>query len=430
MLQVINSSPGDLAPVFDAMLEKAMRLCEAAFGYLATYDGERFHYVGGRGLPPAFANFLREPWEPGSAALRVVRGEAFVHIADLLEGEGTGQGATVRGAIIEMAGARTQLIASLRKDDALLGMFVIYRQEVRPFSDKQIALLQNFAAQAVIAIENARLITETREAFEQQTATAEVLGVINSSPGDLAPVFEAMLDKALRLCEVDIGTLWTFDGEMVHAAAIRGAPPRLTEFLRKGPHRPAKPQQRVLNGERVVQIADVTTTEAYRDGDPVPRAIADLGGVRTLLIVPLRKDDAVLGNFAIYRCEVRPFTEKQIALLENFAAQAVIAMENARDHRDLGGNQQLARRPCPGVRRNAGKGAQPLRYRAGKPGALRRRTFSRGCRPRIVRCLRRHAAAGIPSFRQPGNTAADRGQPFHAYPRSGGDRLLDHEKLG
>jgi class 3 adenylate cyclase len=140
----------------------------------------------------------------------------------------------------------------------------------------------------------------------------------------------SVLEKALRLCEVDIGVLWTYDGEMVHAAAIRGAPPRLAEFLRQGPHRRTKPQQRMMSGENVVQIADATTSEAYRNGDPIPRAIADLGGVRTLLMVPLRKDAAALGNFAIYRREVRPFSDKQIALLRNFATQAVIAMENAR----------------------------------------------------------------------------------------------------
>jgi hypothetical protein len=172
---------------------------------------------------------------------------------------------------------------------------------------------------------------ERDEALAQQVAATEVLQVINASPGDLAPVFDAMLEKALRLCDVDIGTLWIYDGKMVHAAAVRGAPPKLAEFLAKGPYRPAKPQLRVLTGAApLMQIADITATETYRDGDPIPRAIADLGGVRTLLIVPLRKEDTALGNFAIYRREPRPFTDKQIALLQNFAAQAVIAMENAR----------------------------------------------------------------------------------------------------
>src|SRR6195256_1027742 len=214
VLQVINSSPGDLAPVFDAMLEKAMRLCEAAFGVLLTYDGEAFHAVAERGIPAAFSDFLRQPLRaaPGNSAFRMVGGETIVQIADLLGDEATRHGDPARRAVIEMGGARTQLMVALRKESALLGMFVVYRQEVRLFSDKQVALLQNFAAQAVIAMENARLLTETREALEQQTATAEVLGVINSSPGDLAPVWDAMLEKATRLCEGASGILWTYDG--------------------------------------------------------------------------------------------------------------------------------------------------------------------------------------------------------------------------
>src|SRR6516225_3124469 len=332
VLQVINCSPGDLAPVFDAILEKAHDLCGAAHGNLWTYDGEFFHPVATRGNS-RFAEWLRDqssvPPAPGTVLERIVRGEDFLQIADAASDQAFCTSAYSR-EVIEVTGARTTLIISLRKDTTLLGVIFAYRQEVRPFSEKQIALFKSFAAQAVIAMENARLLTETREALEQQTATAEVLGVINSSPGDLAPVFDAILEKALRLCEVDIGVLWTYDGEMVHAAAIRGAPLRLAEFLRQGPYRPTRPQQRVMSGERVVQIADAMASEAYRNGDPIPLAIVDLGGVRTLLIVPLRNDDAPLGNFAIYRREVRPFSEKQIALLQNFAAQAVIAMENAR----------------------------------------------------------------------------------------------------
>jgi GAF domain-containing protein len=329
VLQIINSSPGDLTPVFDAMLDKATTLLGADFGCLLIYENEHYRAVALRNVPPAYAAVLREPLRPGekTTLARIAHGEAVAQISDIAE-LGSDE-PMVKGAL-EIGGFRTVLSVALRRDGALLGAITAYRREVRLFTEKQIALLQNFAAQAVIAIENTRLITETREALEQQTATAAVLGVINSSPGDLAPVFDAMLEKALRLCEVDIGVLWTYDGEMMHAAAIRGAPPRLADFLRQGPHRPTKPQQRVMSGERVVQIADVTTLEAYRNGDPIPRAIADLGGVRTLLIVPLRKDDAALGNVAIYRQEVRPFTDKQIALLQNFAAQAVIAMENAR----------------------------------------------------------------------------------------------------
>src|SRR6516162_4135303 len=197
VLQIINSSPGDLAPVFDVILENAMRLCEAAFGIMNTYDGGRFRTVRLRGAPAPLAEFLLnssapQP-EPDSPPGRIISGEDVAQVEDLLNYKGA---RGPRGqAMVELGGARSYVTVALRRDGRLMGTIAAYRQEVRPFSDKQIALLQNFAAQAVIAMENARLLTETREALEQQTATAEVLQVINSSPGELAPVFDAMLDK-------------------------------------------------------------------------------------------------------------------------------------------------------------------------------------------------------------------------------------------
>jgi signal transduction histidine kinase len=334
VLQVINSSPGDLRPVFDAMLEKAIRLCEATFGVLWTFDGSRFAPAAHYGVPKPFAEFLNGPIEfstSGSYAA-MVRGEDYIQVVDMADSEPYRLGtAPLRRAFVDLGNARTALNLALRKDDQLLGALTIYRQKVRPFSDKQVALLQNFAAQAVIAMENARLITETREALEQQTATAEVLQVINSSPGDLTPVFDAMLDKAIRLCEAAFGSLWTYDGECFHAVAVRNVPAALAEFVRK-PHAagPDTPLGRVVRTKKLVSIADLATDEMYRSGDRWTAAPVELGGARSYLAIPLLKDDALVGALAVSRREVRPFSGKQIALLQNFAAQAVIAMENAR----------------------------------------------------------------------------------------------------
>ena len=331
VLQVINSSPGDLAPVFDAMLGKATTLCEAVYGHLWTYDGQRFHPVAFHG-EPGFGEYIYRRGAvlavPNSPFERILKGERCIHIPDVLKDASYDTSPGFR-EVINAGGIRTQLTVALSKDDVLLGLIVIYRQEVRPFSEKQIALLQNFAAQAVIAIENARLITETREALEQQTATAEVLQVINSSPGDLAPVFDAMLDKAMRLCEAAFGFLSTYDGEHFHAVALHGVPQKFAEGWLSAPYRsgPNTTHDRLIRGERVVHVPDLAA-----DGvdDLRRRAVIEVAGVRSILAVPLRNDSALLGAIHIYRQEVRPFSEKQIALAENFAAQAVIAMENAR----------------------------------------------------------------------------------------------------
>jgi GAF domain-containing protein len=224
---------------------------------------------------------------------------------------------------------RTFLAVPLLKGDTLFGAFVIYRQEVHPFSDRQIGLLENFAAQAVIAMENARLLTETREALEQQTATAEVLQVINSSPGDLEPVFDAILRKAHILCGAEYGVLLTYDGEVFWPAAVHGDRLANSETFRRG-LRPGFGFTKLIRGERLLHIHDMAKLAAEMPDWPVPLALFEISGIRTQLAVPLRRDDKLLGIITANRREVRPFAEKEITLLENFAAQAVIAMENAR----------------------------------------------------------------------------------------------------
>jgi len=312
VLQVINSSPGDLVPVFDAILEKAMSLCEAAHGHIWIYDGERVHLAAVRG-EPRFVEWMHRlgSMRLGSRSLgrpsplgRVVRGEPIAHVADAREEEAYRSNPIFREQV-DVGGLRAILDIGLRKGDALLGIIAVYRQEVRPFTDEQIALLQNFAAQAVIAMENARLITETREALEQQTATAEVLGVINSSPGDLAPVFDAILEKTHTLCGATLGSLFLIDGKLLRAAATHGYPEDLAQRWREGFVVPA----RLLDDSiRWVHNPDLTLVDT-----PTARAVSGRGGVRTSLMLPLRKDGRLLGAISCNRQEVR-LSDKQIAL--------------------------------------------------------------------------------------------------------------------
>jgi GAF domain-containing protein len=332
IVEIINSSSGDPVPVFEAILEKAMRLCGAAFGQLGIYDGERFHTAAQRGVPTAYVEYRKQnppKYGPGTMPQRILDGEWIVHVTDLKEEEVYRLCEPNRRALVDLGEARTSLAVALVKSETVWGYLNIYRTEVRPFSDKQIGLLKNFAAQAVIAIENARLLTENHEALEQQTATVRVLQVINSSPGDLTPVFDAILEKAHTLCGADHGHLTIYDGERFRAVAFRGVPPRFEEMLRQ-PFRPAHGiGERLLAGEPYIQITDMAALIPQLD-DEIGQAAVEFGRIRTLLFVPLRKDKILLGHITAHREEVRAFSEREIALLQNFAAQAVIAMENAR----------------------------------------------------------------------------------------------------
>ena len=235
----------------------------------------------------------------------------------------------VRDALVELGGVRALLQVPLLKDGAVVGFIGIWRREPGVFPDKQIVLLEGFAAQAVIAMENARLLGELREALEQQTATAEVLQVINASPGNLVPVFDAILEKAHRICNFLMGSLVTYDGSNFHNVARRGYAEQAVAAITRARSRPWTAQRALLRGDRLVHIPDLSAY-TWDPDDTEQRPIIESQGLRACLLVPLRKDSALLGYISGFRREAGPFSEKDIALLENFAAQAVIAMESAR----------------------------------------------------------------------------------------------------
>jgi GAF domain-containing protein len=334
VLRVISSSPGELEPVFNAMLEKAVRICGAGFGNLWLREDDSFRIAATHGAPTEYQDYLRrEPIvhpKPETALAQITTTKQAYQIADIAAAPTFGD--NLRIATIKLAGARTLVGVPMLKDNEVIGVLAIYRQEVRPFTDKQIELVTNFAAQAVIAIENTRLLNELRESLEQQTATSEVLRVISSSPGELNPVFRAMLDSAVRICEAQYGQMFLYNGKEFRAVATKDLPTAWAEFLEHNsisPH-PKTSLGRALMTKQVVHIADVRTDDGYIQRHPGLVAVVELGGARTLMIVPMLKENEVVGAIGIYRQEVRPFTDKQIALVQNFAAQAVIAIENTR----------------------------------------------------------------------------------------------------
>jgi len=345
VLQVISSSPGQLEPVFQAILENATRICEAKFGMLYLWEREGQYRVAAlHGAPPRLAKERRRGTvirsAPGSILGRVAQMKHTVHIADVRAEKNhiDPPPAFTPSGIAIYGGARTALAVPMLKEGQLIGAFAIYRQEVRPFTDKQIELITSFANQAVIAIENTRLLSELRqrtddlsESLEQQTATSEVLRVISSSPGELEPVFRAMLANAVRICEAKFGTLYLREGDGFRAVAMHNAPAAYVEARATIVHPPPDTSLgQAAMTKRAAQVADVKQTKGYVEGNPFTVSAVDAGGYRTVLSVPMLKEGELIGAIAIHRQEVRPFTDKQIELVQNFANQAVIAIENTR----------------------------------------------------------------------------------------------------
>ena len=331
VLQVISSSPGDLQPVFEAMLANATQLCEASYGVMWLREGDAFRSAAIHGpLPEAYVQQWRSGTlvrtGPDAPMMVVAQTRQPVQVLDMRESRAYLDGDPLPVAAVDVAGIRTLLSVPMFKDYEVIGAITIYRKEVRPFTDKQIELVTNFASQAVIAIENTRLLNELRESLQQQTATSEVLSVISSSPGQLEPVFQTMLENATRFCEAKFGIMFLYEHGAFRPAALLGTPPALGEFVwQRGSFEPPpeSPLGRILETRSVVHRADDSAEQ-------VPGASAKVGGARSLVAVPMLKENELIGAFVIYRTEVRPFTDKQIALVQSFANQAVIAIENTR----------------------------------------------------------------------------------------------------
>src|SRR6516162_4743295 len=328
VLQVIASSPGTLVPVFETIRANATRICQAAFGSMLLVEGDEFRRVALHNAPREFAEFSEKtPRLPASNFAHTINAMRAVQIADMAAD-------SPDAPIAKYGGARTLVTVPMLKQNKLIGVIGIYRQEVRPFTEKQVELVSNFAKQSVIAIENTRLLNELRqrtndlsESLGQQTATSEVLQVISRSPGELEPVFQTMLENAVRICDAKFGNLLLYDGNAFRFVALHGAPTAWDELRRREPvirHGQDSPLGRLIATKQPQHIADLRQDQAYVDRVPATVALVELAGARTLVGVPMLKENELIGAIAIYRQEVRPFTDKQVELVTNFAAQAVI----------------------------------------------------------------------------------------------------------
>ena len=337
VLQVISSSPGELAPVFQKMLENATHVCGANFGVMNLWDGESFNTIANYNVPPAFTaarqHTLSRP-HPESGHAAVVRTHQAAHILDARKSPAYLDGAPHVVEMVDIAGARTIIIVPMLKENELIGTITIYRQEVRAFTDKQIALVENFTKQAVIAIENTRLLRELRErtddlseSLQQQTTTADVLKVISRSAFDLKSVLTTLTESAKALCGANSGVIFLRDGDVLRLQAESGIPPAMIDFLDQHPIRKGRKTftGRVFMDGTAAHLPDVLSDPEYDFG-----SAPEIGEFRAALAVPLMRDGAVEGVLSLTRPEPGPFTDRQIELVRTFADQAVIAIENAR----------------------------------------------------------------------------------------------------
>jgi two-component system, NtrC family, sensor kinase len=337
VLKIISRSAFDLQTVLNTLVESAVQLCAADRGLMNHLEGDLIKFAANYGFSREAEQYaLEHPArvDQGSATGRVALEGRAIHIPDVLADPE--YHATDRQRAL---GYRTLLGVPLLRQGRSIGVFVLTRDEVNPFTDKQIELATIFADQAVIAIENTRLFEaeqqrtrELTESLEQQTATSEVLQVISSSPGDLEPVFTAMLEKAVLICDAKFGNIYRWDGNALHVSATYNTPPAYAEVRRHSTFRADqnRPLGRIIPTKTVVHIADLAADPSYMARIPQTVAAVELGCVRTFLAVPMLNEGELIGAFGLSRQEVRPFTDKQIALVQNFAAQAVIAVENTR----------------------------------------------------------------------------------------------------